>query len=93
MRGRLFMTKEDGRPYEVDPHTLDTRGYWDYDGKLRSQTVTAHPRIDPVTGEMFFFGYEAGGLATRDVAYCIADRDGRLKSEQWFQAPYCRLHP
>jgi carotenoid cleavage dioxygenase-like enzyme len=86
--GRLFMTKEDGRPYEVDPHTLETRGYWDYQGKLRSQTVTAHPRIDPVTGEMFFFGYEAGGLATRDVAYCIADREGRLTSEQWFQVPY-----
>jgi carotenoid cleavage dioxygenase-like enzyme len=86
--GRLFMTKEDGRPYEINPHTLETLGYWDYQGSLRSLTLTAHPRIDPATGEMFTYGYEAGGLATRDVAYCIIDADGKLRSEQWFQAPY-----
>ena len=87
--GRLFMTKEDGRGYEINPHTLETAGRWDYEGKLRSQTFTAHPRIDPETGEMFFFGYEAGGLCTLDVAYCIADADGNLVKEQWFQQPYC----
>ncbi|WAT17520.1 carotenoid oxygenase family protein [Aurantiacibacter sp. MUD11] len=87
--GRLFMTKEDGRGYEVNPHTLETRGRWDYEGKLRSETFTAHPRIDPVTGEMFFFGYEAGGLCDLNVAYCIADKDGNLVKEQWFEQPYC----
>ena len=86
--GRLFMTKEDGRPYEINPHTLETTGYWDYEGALRSISLTAHPRIDPVTGEMFTYGYEAGGLATRDVAYCVVDAEGRLKSEEWFEAPY-----
>ncbi|MBU3922046.1 MAG: carotenoid oxygenase family protein, partial [Alphaproteobacteria bacterium] len=86
---RLLMTKEDGRGYEINPHTLETIGSWDYLGKLRSETMTAHPRIDPETGEMFFFGYEAGGLCSRDVAYCIADRAGNLVSEQWFDAPYC----
>jgi len=89
--GHLLMTKEDGLGYEVDPVSLDTIGRWDYGGKLRSQTFTAHPKIDPVTGELFFFGYEAGGLCTRDVAYCIASNDGNLVSEQWFQAPYCAL--
>ncbi|OYW88191.1 MAG: carotenoid oxygenase [Sphingobium sp. 32-64-5] len=87
--GRLFMTKEDGLAYEIDPETLETIGRWDYYGALKSETFTAHPRVDPVTGEMFFFGYEAGGLCTTDVAYCIADRDGNLVSEQWFQQPYC----
>lgn len=89
--GRLFLTKEDGPAYEVNPITLDTIGKWDYHGALKSQTMTAHVRIDPDSGEMFFFGYEAGGLATRDVAYCIADKDGKLISEQWFQAPYCAM--
>jgi carotenoid cleavage dioxygenase len=89
--GRLFMTKEDGRAYEIDPHTLDTIGSWDYHGALRSQTMTAHARIDPVTGEMFFYGYEAGGLGTTDIAYCIADRDGNLVSEQWFHQPYAAM--
>ncbi|MCL6250335.1 carotenoid oxygenase family protein [Altererythrobacter sp. KTW20L] len=86
--GRLFMTKEDGRGYEVNPHTLETVGKWDYEGKLRSQTFTAHPRVDPVTGELFFFGYEAGGLCDPNVAYCIADAQGNLVKEQWFEQPY-----
>ncbi len=86
--GRLFMTKEDGRGYEVNPHTLETVGRWDYEGKLKSQTFTAHPRIDAETGEMFFFGYEAGGLCDPHVAYCIADKDGKLTREHWFEQPY-----
>jgi carotenoid cleavage dioxygenase-like enzyme len=89
--GRLLATKEDGLPYEVHPHTLDTIGTWNYDGKLRSQTMTAHTRLDPDTGELHFFGYEAGGLATRDVAYCIADKDGNLIHEEWFEAPFVSM--
>jgi carotenoid cleavage dioxygenase len=87
--GRLFMTKEDGRGYEINPHTLQTTGKWDFYGALKSETFTAHPRIDPETGEMFFFGYQAGGLCSLDVAYGIADNDGNLTSEQWFEQPYC----
>ena len=86
--GRLFMTKEDGRGYEVNPHTLATAGKWDYQGKLKSQTFTAHPRVDDRTGELFFFGYEAGGLCDPNVAYCIADKQGNLVKEQWFEQPY-----
>jgi carotenoid cleavage dioxygenase len=86
--GRLFMTKEDGRGYEVNPHTLATAGKWDYEGKLKSQTFTAHPRVDDGTGELFFFGYEAGGLCDPNVAYCIADKQGNLVKEQWFEQPY-----
>ena len=89
--GRLLMTKEDGRAYEVDPITLDTVGPWDFHGALKSETMTAHVRIDPETGEMFFFGYEAGGLASEDISYCIADKDGNLVSEQWFRAPYAGM--
>lgn len=87
--GRLFMTKEDGLGYEINPKTLETVGRWDYYGALKSETFTAHPRIDANTGELFFFGYEAGGLCSLDIAYAIADKDGNLISEQWFQQPYC----
>ncbi len=89
--GRLLMTKEDGRPYRIDPRTLDTLGRHDFGGKLKSETMTAHVRIDPQTGEMFFFGYEADGLASTKVAYCIADKGGELIREQWFDAPYCSM--
>jgi len=89
--GRLLMTKEDGRPYRVDPRTLATLGRYDFGGRLRSATVTAHVRVDPASGELFFFGYEADGLASTKVAYCIADRHGDLDREQWFDAPYCAM--
>ena len=45
--GRLLMTKEDGRPYRVDPRSLETLGRHDFGGRLRSETMTAHVRIDP----------------------------------------------
>jgi carotenoid cleavage dioxygenase-like enzyme len=89
--GRLFALKEDSRAWELDPVTLATVGEWSYGGRLRSQTMTAHPHLDPDTGEMYFFGYEAGGLATRDVAYCVADRNGELVREDWFEMPFCAL--
>lgn len=89
--GRLLMTKEDGRPYRVDPLTLETMGRYDFGGQLKSETVTAHVRIDPETYELFFYGYEADGLASTKVAYCVADPQGKLTREQWFDAPYCAL--
>jgi len=89
--GRLIALKEDSLGWELDPVTLETRGEMNFGGQLRSQTMTPHPRIDPQTGELFFFGYEAGGLASRDVAYCVADAAGELQSEQWFEAPFCAL--
>jgi carotenoid cleavage dioxygenase-like enzyme len=89
--GKLLALKEDSRAMEIDPVTLETLGEWDYGGKLRSETMTAHPRWDPETDELYFFGYEASGLATRDVACCVADREGRLVREDWFEGPYCAL--
>lgn len=89
--GRLLMSKEDGHPYRVDPETLQTIGSYDFDGKLQSETVSAHVRIDPDTGEMFSFGYEADGLASTKVSYFVVDPDGNLVREQFFDVPYCSL--
>jgi carotenoid cleavage dioxygenase-like enzyme len=89
--GRLLLSKEDGHPYLVDAKTLDTIGSYDFGGKLRSDTVSAHVRIDPDSGEMFSFGYEADGLASTKIAYFVVDREGELTREQWFDAPYCSL--
>jgi carotenoid cleavage dioxygenase len=89
--GRLLLAKEDGRPYRVDPVTLETLGSYDFDGKLKSLTSTAHACIDPETGELFMFGYEADGLASTKIAYFIIDAAGNLVREQWFDAPYCAM--
>ncbi len=86
--GRLFATKEDARPYEIDPHTLETRGEWDFHGKYSSLTFTAHPKIDPLTGEMICFGFEATGEASTDVWIYFIDRSGHVTREVRLQAPY-----
>lgn len=89
--GRLFISKEDGLPYRIDPASLETIGKWNFDGQVRSQTLTAHPKFDPETGEMFTFGYEADGLASAKVAYYVFAPDGKVTNEQWFDAPYCGM--
>ncbi len=89
--GRVLAFKEDSPPWEVDPLTLETRGEWTFGGKLRSQTVTAHPRLDPATGEMHYFGYEATGLASTDVSYFVTNAKGELIREEMFKVPYCAL--
>lgn len=89
--GRLLMAKEDGRPYRVNPHTLETIGSHDFGGALKSETMTAHVRVDPETGELFAYGYEADGLASRTIAYFIVNPDGTLQREQSFEAPYCPM--
>ena len=86
--GKMFALKEDSLPMELDPYSLETKGRWDFGGKLRSETVTAHPRFDYDTGEMFLNGYEAGGLGSRDISLAVIDKAGNLTREEWFEAPY-----
>lgn len=86
--GKLFALKEDGLPHRLDPHTLETLGPWDFEGAWRSQTFTAHPKIDPVSGEMIAFGYEATGLATDDLFVYTIGKDGKVKREVRLKVPY-----
>jgi carotenoid cleavage dioxygenase-like enzyme len=89
--GRMFACKEDGLPCELDPLTLETRGKWNFGRRLKSKTFTAHPKNDPVTGEMVFYGYAVEGEASRRVAFCIADAQGNLAREDWFTPPYASM--
>jgi len=85
--GRLFCMKEESPPTAVDPHTLETIGEWDFDGAMTATSFTAHPKQDPVTGEMIAFSYEAKGLCSDDMAVFIFDRNGKLTKQIWFKAP------
>ena len=63
---RLLAMKEDSPPVALNPLTLETvDDYYTFGGGLQGQTFTAHPKIDPHTGELVAFGYEAKGLAHR----------------------------
>ncbi|WP_433920428.1 carotenoid oxygenase family protein [Streptomyces canus] len=89
--GKLLVLKEDARPTRIDTDSLETYGEWDFDGGVSSPTFTAHPRVDPVTGEMFAFGFEAKGLASRDIAYYVLDAHGKVLHEVWLEAPYTSM--
>ena len=57
--GELLALWELGKPYRLDPDTLDTLGEHDFDGRLGYLgAFSAHPKWDPVTGEMFNFGLD-----------------------------------
>lgn len=86
--GKLFALKEDGLPHRIDPRTLETIGPYDFEGQWKSQTFTAHPKIDPVTGEMIALGYEATGLATDDLFVYTIDAAGKVRREVRLKVPY-----
>ncbi|MBO2456506.1 carotenoid oxygenase family protein [Actinomadura violacea] len=52
---RILALVENGLPYEVTPE-LGTAGPCDFGGTLTT-AMTAHPKQDPVTGDLLFFGY------------------------------------
>lgn len=91
--GKLLVLKEDARPVEIDPETLETLGKWDAEGTITSPTVTAHPHPDFRTGELLMFGYQARGIGGTDVVFLPLKPEGRVPRETWFKAPYaCLMH-
>ena len=53
--GRHLALMEGAKPTEIT-RDLATVGEYDFDGRLEG-SMTAHPRVDPDTGEMLMFGY------------------------------------
>jgi len=91
--GRLLALKEDSLPVALDPLSLETIGSCNFAGTLRCATFTAHPKLDPESGELVAFGYDAAGIATPDIACFMLDGAGRVSREVWFKAPYsCMVH-
>jgi len=86
--GKLWALKEDSPALVMDPATMETKGYEKFGGKMTGQTFTAHPKIDPKTGNMVAIGYAASGLCSDDVS-----PEGELVREVWFKVPYyCMMH-
>ncbi|XP_031503109.1 zeaxanthin 7,8(7',8')-cleavage dioxygenase, chromoplastic-like [Nymphaea colorata] len=59
MDNKLMALGESDLPYEVrvtPDGDVETIGQWNFGGKL-TMGMTAHPKIDPVTGEVFSFRY------------------------------------
>jgi carotenoid cleavage dioxygenase-like enzyme len=71
--GRILALQEINLPYLLGPE-LQTLGVFDFDGKLK-QPMTAHPKIDPRTGEMLFISY---GPTPPHLSYFQVSPQGEL---------------
>lgn len=88
--GKLLALDEGNSPVAMDGDTLDTRGSWTFEGKYEGP-MTAHPKFDPRTGEMHFFGYMAAGPGSAVMSYQVVDRDGKLMRTDMFPTPYASM--
>lgn len=86
--GRLYALKESARPMLIDPTSLETKGSWDFHGQLRSKTFTAHPKVDPLTGEVIAFSYNTKGVSDRGIEIYWISAAGEITRTESFEAPY-----
>jgi carotenoid cleavage dioxygenase len=86
--GHLLALEEGHKPFELDPATLAPMGYADQ----YLNRVTAHPKLDPETGEMVWFGYSIGEMPfTRTVSYGVTDAAGKVTRRDDFEAPFSSM--
>lgn len=76
LEDRLLALWEGGLPHALDLHTLETIGLDDLQGLEASQTFSAHPKVDPQTGEIYNFGIQPGRQSLLNLYHC--DRRGKL---------------
>jgi len=73
--GSLLALCEAGLPYEISDD-LETKGAYDFGGRLRT-AMTAHPKTDPVSGELYFYGMS---MTRPYLTFHVADARGDLIS-------------
>ncbi len=73
---RLLALWEGGMPYALDLEDLTTRGVTDLGTGNLKMPYSAHPKVDPQTGEIFNFGVAIGAKIALQVYQ--SDRTGRI---------------
>lgn len=81
--GKTLALMETSLPYEITTN-LQTLGVYDFAGKL-ADSMSAHPKICPATGELHFFGH--GDIFDPHVNYYRADADGALSIRRRIDVP------
>jgi carotenoid cleavage dioxygenase len=80
--GRIMALVESSFPHVLTPE-LATVGPCDFDGRLKT-AMTAHPKTDPMTGELHFFGY---GFAPPFLTYHRLSAAGELVTSAEIAVP------
>jgi all-trans-8'-apo-beta-carotenal 15,15'-oxygenase len=66
--GHLLALNEGGRPFALNPYSLETIGEFDYAGELSQFNMfSAHGKVHPRTGQYFNFGMSILGVNRRGL--------------------------
>ena len=95
--GKLLALWEGGLPHELDPDSLETLGRYDFAGQLQNRgdllgrvvapdlPFSAHPKLDPESGELHNFG-TLMGKTSQLVLYRIRP-DGTMATPRYVPLP------
>jgi carotenoid cleavage dioxygenase-like enzyme len=89
--GKLLALEEAHMPVAMDAASLATRGTETFSGTLPGGPFTAHPKRDPATGALVFFGYDAAGQFTDQIRIGQIGADGAVSTVQTGTAPYAAM--
>lgn len=87
--GKLLALEEAHAPFALDPASLMplNGGYETYGDRLCGP-FTAHPKLDPKTGEMVFFGYSAKGRFSKEISVQSVTADGTVTRAEIIDGPF-----
>ena len=88
--GKLLALEEAHAPFALDPASLmpvGPKGGYETFGDKLCGPFTAHPKMDPKTGEMVFFGYSAKGRFTREVSIQTVTAEGKVTRAEILEGP------
>lgn len=84
---KLLALNEGGMPVNVDVNDLTQCDPYSFN-KILNRSMMAHPKIDPVSGELIFYSYFGP-----DFCYFISDKNGNINYQQTLTMPYlCMMH-
>jgi all-trans-8'-apo-beta-carotenal 15,15'-oxygenase len=88
----LLAFGEQGLPWALDPVTLETRGRFTFQGRLnQASPLSAHPKLDTDTQEMFNFGVFFSQRAPVLYFYCLSEEGLRYRKAVPLEYP-CSIH-
>ena len=80
---RLLALWEGGKPHALDLETLETLGTDNLSGLTDKQSFSAHPKVDPVTGNIFNYGIGVGAKTLLNLYRC--DATGKLEQQNSYE--------
>ena len=85
--GRLLALNEGSLPLAINPNDITQCELYTFNQNF-DRAMMAHPKIDPLTGELIFYSYLGP-----DFKYFIADLNGKIKWQNTFSMPFnCMMH-